>query len=59
MMLEDLSDLWERAAVDGAPVRGIVGDDPVEFIETFAAACPGARWIDKEGRRLVETIEKA
>ena len=33
-MFVDLADLWERAALDGTPVREIVGDDPVEFAET-------------------------
>src|SRR5262245_23092641 len=47
-MLGDFADLWERAAVDGTPVREIVGDDPVEFAETFAQSYTGARWIDKE-----------
>ena len=37
-MFGDLADLWERAAADGTPVREIVGDDPVEFAETFAQA---------------------
>jgi DNA-binding ferritin-like protein (Dps family) len=34
---EDLADLFEQAAADGTPVREIVGDDPVEFVETFVA----------------------
>lgn len=38
LMISDHADLWERAAVDGTPVRSIVGDDPVEFAETFAPA---------------------
>jgi DNA-binding ferritin-like protein (Dps family) len=58
-MLSDLADLWERAAVDGVPVRDIVGDDPVEFAETFAQSYMGHRWIDKERTRLVEAIETA
>jgi DNA-binding ferritin-like protein (Dps family) len=56
-MFVDLADLWERAAVDGTPVRAIVGDKPVEFAETFADAYTGRQWIDKERARLVETIE--
>ena len=55
----DLADLWERAAVDGTPVREIVGDDPVEFAETFAAAYAGTRWIDKERARLVSAVDEA
>jgi DNA-binding ferritin-like protein (Dps family) len=55
-MLVDLADLWERAAVDGTPVVEIVGDDPVDFAETFAQAYGGKRWIDKERARLVKEI---
>ncbi|WP_166979954.1 DUF1048 domain-containing protein [Paramicrobacterium fandaimingii] len=58
-MITDLADLWERAAIDGTPVGDIVGDDPIEFTETFAQAYGGKRWIDKERARLVETIDKA
>jgi DNA-binding ferritin-like protein (Dps family) len=58
-MFGDLADLWERAAVDGTPVRDIVGDDPVEFAEAFAQAYSGAHWIDKERARLKTAIEDA
>ena len=58
-MFGDLADLWERAAVDGTPMRAIVGDDPVEFAETFAHAYTGKQWIDKERARLVKAIEDA
>jgi DNA-binding ferritin-like protein (Dps family) len=58
-MLGDLVELWERAAADGTPVRAIVGDNPVEFAETFAAAYSGAHWIDKERARLTKAIEDA
>ena len=58
-MLSDFVDLWERASVDGTPVRAIVGDDPVEFAETFAQAYIGKRWIDKERTRLTDAIEGA
>lgn len=58
-MLGDLADLWERAAVDGTPVREIVGDDPVEFAEAFAQAYAGAQWIDKERARLKAAIADA
>ena len=56
-MLGDFADLWERAAADGTPVRAIVGDDPVEFAETFAQAYSGKQWIDKERERLTKTID--
>jgi DNA-binding ferritin-like protein (Dps family) len=58
-MFGDLADLWERAAVDGTPVRDIVGDDPVEFAEAFAQAYTGKHWIDKERARLTKSIEDA
>ena len=56
-MSADLADLWERAALDGTPVRAIVGDDPVEFAEAFAQAYDATQWIDKERARLTETIQ--
>lgn len=58
-MLADFADLWERAAADGTPVRDVVGEDPVEFAETFAQAYTGTRWIDKERARLTRAIEDA
>ncbi|MBW9207530.1 DUF1048 domain-containing protein [Mumia sp. zg.B17] len=58
-MFDDFADLWERAAADETPVRAIVGDDPVEFAETFAAAYSGKHWIDKERARLIKAIDEA
>jgi DNA-binding ferritin-like protein (Dps family) len=58
-MFGDFADLWERAAADGTPVRDIVGDDPVEFAETFAQAYSGKQWIDKERERLMKAIDAA
>src|SRR5262245_20041869 len=58
-MLTDYTELWERAAADGTPVRSIVGDDPVEFTETFADAYGGEQWIDKERTRLAKAIDEA
>ena len=58
-MFGDFADLWERAAADGTPVRAIVGEDPVEFAETFVALLPGKQWIDKERDRLTRAIDDA
>lgn len=58
-MMGDFVELWERAAVDGTPVREIVGANPVEFAETFAQAYSGTQWIDKERARLTKAIEDA
>lgn len=58
-MLTDFADLWERAAIDGTPVAGIVGDDPVAFAEAFTSAYGGTQWIDKERARLTKAIDDA
>jgi DNA-binding ferritin-like protein (Dps family) len=58
-MCEDLADLFERAAVDGTPVREIVGDDPAEFVDAFAANYSDGGWIDKQKRKLSEAIDAA
>jgi DNA-binding ferritin-like protein (Dps family) len=55
----DMADLWDRAAADGTPVREIVGDDPVEFAETFVQAYSGTQWIDKERARLTKAVDDA
>jgi DNA-binding ferritin-like protein (Dps family) len=58
-MLEDLADLFEQSAASGTPIRAIVGEDPVEFAETFVANYSEGQWINKERERLVSTIERA
>jgi DNA-binding ferritin-like protein (Dps family) len=58
-MMGDHVELWERAATDGTPVRQIVGDDPVEYAETFTAAYSAKNWIDKERDRLTRAIDDA
>lgn len=58
-MMGDSVELWERAAADGVPVSAIVGEDPVDFAETFAQAYNGTQWIDRERARLVAAIKKA
>lgn len=57
---DDLVDLFERAAVDGTPVREVVGDDPVEFVETFVANYSDSGYVPaRERDRLVGAIERA
>ena len=58
-MMEDLADLFEQSAANGTPIREIVGEDPVEFIETFLQNYEEGRWINKERERLIKTIEQA
>lgn len=58
-MLDDLADLFEQAAADGATVRSVLGDDPVDFAETFLANYRDGEWIDRERQRLIATIARA
>lgn len=58
-MLEDLAELFEQAAANGTPIREIVGDDPVEFIETFVQNYPEGQWTSRERERLNNAIERA
>jgi DNA-binding ferritin-like protein (Dps family) len=58
-MLDDLAELFEQAAANGTPVREIVGDDPVEFIETFVQNYPERQWISRQRERLNNAIERA
>ncbi|XKK39072.1 DUF1048 domain-containing protein [Nocardiopsis sp. ARC36] len=58
-MLDDLIDLFEQSAAAGTPIREIVGEDPVEFAETFLANYSEGQWIKKERERLAGAIERA
>jgi DNA-binding ferritin-like protein (Dps family) len=58
-MLEDLADLFEQSAANGTPVRAIVGDDPVEFVEEFVRNYAEGSWLAKERARLTEAINRA
>jgi DNA-binding ferritin-like protein (Dps family) len=58
-MLDDLADLFEQSAASGTPIRAIVGDDPVEFAETFLQNYSGGQWINKERERLIKDIARA
>lgn len=58
-MLDDLGDLFEQSATDGTPIRTVVGDDPVEFAETFMRNYSQGQWINKERERLTAAIDAA
>ena len=58
-MWADLADLWERAAADGTSIGALIGEDPVEFADTFVQVYTGKHWLDKERARLVQAIEDA
>ena len=55
----DLVDLFEQSAANGTPIRAVVGEDPVEFIETFVRNYPKGQWIIRERERLTKAIERA
>lgn len=58
-MFEDLIDLFEQSAASRTPIREIVGEDPVEFIETFARNYSKDSWMVRERERLTGAIERA
>jgi DNA-binding ferritin-like protein (Dps family) len=58
-MMSDLADLFEQSAASGTSVREIVGDDPLEFVETFLRNYSDGQWINKERARLTEAIDRA
>lgn len=58
-MLGDLADLFEQSAANATPIRDVVGQDPVEFAETFLQNYSEGQWISKERERLTHAIDRA
>ncbi|QYC40256.1 hypothetical protein Nocox_13195 [Nonomuraea coxensis DSM 45129] len=58
-MYEDVADLFERSAADGTPIRGIFGDDPVEFVEAFMANYPLGQYRARERARFTSAVARA
>jgi DNA-binding ferritin-like protein (Dps family) len=58
-VLEDVADLFERAAADGTPIREIVGEDPVEFVEALVGNYEKGGYVTRERNRLSRAIERA
>ena len=58
-MLEDLIEIVEQGVKEGAPVREILGDDPVLFADEFLRNYPTSSWAAKEQQRLAHTINHA
>ncbi|WP_067899400.1 DUF1048 domain-containing protein [Nocardia vaccinii] len=58
-IFEDLIDLFEQSAADSTPIRAVVGEDPVEFIEAFARNYQEDSWKNRERKRLTEAIDRA
>lgn len=55
-MTDDLIDLFEQSAADGTPIRDVLGEDPIEFVETFMQNYSEGQWIHKERTRFVNAI---
>ena len=58
-LLEDVADLFERAAADGTPIREIVGEDPVEFVEALIGNYEKGGYVTRERNRLTNAIKRA
>lgn len=58
-LLEDVADLFERAAADGTPIREIVGEDPVEFVEALIGNYEKGGYVTRERERLANAIARA
>lgn len=58
-VLEDVADLFERAAADGTPIREIVGEDPVEFVEALVGNYEKGGYVTRERERLTDAIARA
>jgi DNA-binding ferritin-like protein (Dps family) len=58
-LFEDVADLFEQAAADQTPIRQIVGDDPVEFVESLIRNYDKGGYVAREQARLVSSIDRA
>ena len=58
-LFDDVADLFEQAAADGTPIREIVGEDPVEFVEALVRNYTKGGYVDRERERLVNAIDRA
>jgi DNA-binding ferritin-like protein (Dps family) len=58
-LFEDVADLFERAAADGTPIREIVGEDPVEFVDALIRNYSKGGYVTRERERLISAIDRA
>ena len=58
-LLEDVADLFERAAADGTPIRAVVGEEPVEFVEALIGNYEQGGYVTRERERLTNAIARA
>ncbi|MFJ2740795.1 DUF1048 domain-containing protein [Streptomyces sp. NPDC087440] len=56
-MFEDLVDLFEQAAAHGTPIREIVGENPLEFLNEYAQNYTEGGYVPASARkRLTEDL---
>ena len=58
-VFEDVADLFEQAAADGTPIREIVGEDPVEFVDALVRNYEKGGYVARERERLTKAIKRA
>lgn len=58
-LFEDVADLFEQAAADETPIREIVGEDPVEFVDALIRNYSKGGYVDRERERLTTAIDRA
>ena len=58
-LFEDVADLFEGAAADQTPIREIVGEDPVEFVEALIRNYDRGGYVTREQQRLNAAIDRA
>lgn len=58
-MIGALVDLFEESAANNTPIRSLVGEDPVDFVEEFLRNYPSGSWIIRERERLADAIKRA
>ena len=58
-LFEDVADLFEQAAADQTPIREIVGEDPVEFVDALVRNYRTGGYVDRERKRLASAIDRA
>ena len=56
-VFEDVAELFEQAATDRTPIRAIVGEDPVEFVDALVRNYSKGGYVDRERERLVNAID--
>jgi DNA-binding ferritin-like protein (Dps family) len=58
-MLDDLIDFFEQGAANGTPIRELVGENPVEFMDEFLKNYRTGDWNAAERDRLSDAIRHA